>query len=105
MSDCCELQVYKVSFNLLDITIDTISSIGGFAVDSLTAANLVSLHPGQFWIEPDVDGVDTLCAVKIDGFPLVCTFAHVGSTIYTVNGQNFILVGGHPIHKPGGKPQ
>lgn len=101
---CCELPVYKVSFNLPDINTDTIIGIGGFSINPIAAQDLVQAHPGQFWIEPDVNGVNTLCAVKIDGHPLTCTFTH-DSVTSTINGQNFILVGGHPVHKPGGKPQ
>lgn len=90
----------KVWFNLKNLSTDVITKVNDIDVDSLTGGELVDANPGQFWIEPDTNGNDTLCATKVIGQPLTLSALN-GVTPYNVSAQDFILIGGHPPTPPG----
>lgn len=97
----------QISFLLRDVKNDTIQVAGGLSVNNLTAPQLVSTNPGQFYIEKTSYGEERLCSVCIDGENMEITATDQQQQQYTVSGQNFELVpviGGHPTH-PIGRPK
>ncbi len=61
----------------------------------------------MFSIQKNSDGEDKLCIIKGDDAPYYMILEGAGQQNYTARALNFEVVdyvGGHPIHKPGGKP-
>jgi len=79
---------------------------GNMHSPSISIADLVQNNP-RYTIQQNSDGQDKLCVTKEDTQPLWMTLQPSSGPAYSIKAINFEpvdYVGGHPIHRPGGKP-
>ena len=99
-----------ISLPVRDLKNDTLISVGGITVN-MTAAQLVTANPAQFFMDRTTYGEDRLCTLSLDQEKVEVVAEDAQQQQYTVAGENFeyvpvfvAVIGGHPT-QPIGRPK